>query len=96
MPQGFASLLVRYLNNSETGEITADQCLFLLRCITGHTRKLYEVHGITSTRTPRALSRGETACNFGFGLQKSARVLPSHPTTMRGGERERDLLQHTM
>jgi len=25
-----------------------------------HTRELYEVQGITSTRTPRALSRGET------------------------------------
>ena len=34
--------------------------LFLIRCIAGHTRELYEVQGITSTRTPRALSRGET------------------------------------
>jgi hypothetical protein len=35
-------------------------CLFLLRCIAGHTPELHEVQGITSTRTPRTLSRGET------------------------------------
>jgi hypothetical protein len=36
------------------------KCEFTLRCIARHTKELYEVQGITSTRTPRALSRRET------------------------------------